>query len=61
MRLLTTGEVAEQLRVSEETVRRYIEGGQLPAIRLPGGHYRVRQAAVTGILESGVVVQGGAA
>lgn len=40
-RLLTAGEVAEQLRVSTMTVYRLIRRGELPAVRV-GRNYRVR-------------------
>lgn len=35
--LLTVAEVAEALRISDETVHRWVRQGRLPAIRLPGG------------------------
>jgi excisionase family DNA binding protein len=35
--LLTTGEVAARFNTSRRTVRRYVERGLLPAIRLRGG------------------------
>ena len=34
--------------VSLRTVQRRIAEGQLPAVRLPGGHYRVRAEDVAG-------------
>jgi excisionase family DNA binding protein len=37
---LTVQDIAERLQVSEQTVRRWIKTGQLPAIEL-GGQYRV--------------------
>jgi excisionase family DNA binding protein len=37
-------EVAEIFRVHVVTVRRWIAGGQLNAIRLPGGGYRIPQS-----------------
>lgn len=40
---MTPSEVATLLGVDAETVRRYIRLGQLPANRLPSGHYRVRR------------------
>jgi excisionase family DNA binding protein len=36
-RMLTVEEVANELRVSEETVRRWVRNGQLPCIKLPRG------------------------
>lgn len=40
--VLTVEEIAEDLRVSEGTVRRWIRGGKLPAFGL--GQYRIRRA-----------------
>lgn len=52
--LLTVREVAQQLRVDDTTVRRWIKNGVLEAITLPhrGARqaYRVRKAAVDDIL-----------
>lgn len=36
-RMLTVEEVATELRVSKETVRRWVRNGQLPCIKLPRG------------------------
>jgi excisionase family DNA binding protein len=43
--LLTVGEVAETMRVSNMTVYRLIKGGQLAAIRV-GKSYRIRERDV---------------
>ena len=40
-RLLSTGKVAKLLSVTPDTVLKWIKGGQLPAIRTAGGHYRI--------------------
>jgi excisionase family DNA binding protein len=45
-RLLTAREVAEMLAVSTETVLRWVRQGKLPAIRLPGGAIRFREADI---------------
>src|SRR5688500_85195 len=45
MNLMTVQEVAETLRVSPMTVRRYIQSGKLAAVRVGRG-VRVEQAAV---------------
>lgn len=42
--LLTAREVAELLSVSPETVLRWTRRGELPAIRLPSGALRYREA-----------------
>jgi excisionase family DNA binding protein len=44
-RLLTVGEVAATMRVSNMTVYRLIKAGQLPAIRV-GKNYRIRESDV---------------
>ncbi|MBI4296126.1 MAG: helix-turn-helix domain-containing protein [Chloroflexi bacterium] len=38
------GQVAQYCLVSPATVRRWIKTGELSAIRLPSGHYRVSTA-----------------
>ncbi len=43
-RLLTARELADHLGVSAETVLRWTRKGELPAIRLPGGAIRFREA-----------------
>jgi excisionase family DNA binding protein len=42
--LLTARQVADVLGVSSETVLRWTRRGDLPAIRLPGGALRYREA-----------------
>jgi excisionase family DNA binding protein len=49
-RLLTVGEVAATMRVSNMTVYRLIKGGELPAIRV-GKNYRIRESDMDGYLE----------
>ena len=54
--LLTITEAAQQLHLSDDTVRRQIREGDLPAIRLgttPKGRarYRISQAVVDGLLK----------
>lgn len=51
-RLLTTAEAAALLSVSVRTIWRYIDAGRLKARRLPGGQYRIAEAAVLDILAS---------
>ena len=41
--LLTVGEVATTMRVSNMTIYRLIKAGQLPAIRV-GKNYRIRES-----------------
>jgi excisionase family DNA binding protein len=57
-RLLTVGEVAATMRVSNMTVYRLIKAGQLPAIRV-GKNYRIRESDVNRYLsERSVRVEG---
>jgi len=43
---LTTAEVATRHRVSQQQVRRWCEQGLLPAVRTPGGTWRILQTQV---------------
>ncbi|MEX0833202.1 MAG: helix-turn-helix domain-containing protein [Actinomycetota bacterium] len=57
-RLLTVGEVAGLMRVSNMTVYRLIKGGQLAALRV-GKNYRIRESDVnTYLSERSVRVEG---
>jgi excisionase family DNA binding protein len=40
---ISVGVIAKHCGVSNTTVLRWITIGQLPAFRLPGGHYRVER------------------
>ncbi len=40
---LTTGEAAAIFDVDPDTVLRWIKSGEIPAIRTPGGHYRINR------------------
>ena len=53
-RLLTVGEAAKQLSLSERTLRRMIAGGDLPAVRL-GRAVRIRQEDVFHIVRAGLI------
>lgn len=48
--LLTTGEIAKQLRVDPATVRRWAREGRIPWFPTPGGHTRFRLADVRAAL-----------
>ena len=55
--LLTVGEVADTMRVSNMTVYRMIKAGQLAAIRV-GKNYRIRESDVQRYLvERSVIVE----
>jgi excisionase family DNA binding protein len=49
-RLLTPTEVAAMWHVSPRTIQRYISTGKLSAVRLPSGHYRIRQSDAQAVL-----------
>lgn len=51
--LMTTHEVAEQLRIKEATVRRWIRDGELPAVNL-GREWRVAVIQLEEFLEQRV-------
>jgi excisionase family DNA binding protein len=51
--LLTSSEAARMLRVSKATITRYVRLGQLPAIRLPSGHLRIRRRDIERLLQQG--------
>ena len=58
--LRTARQVAELFGVSAETVLRWTRRGELPAIRLPGGAIRYREADLEGWLaahETGAAVR----
>lgn len=48
--LLTSREVAEELRVHRATVLRWAREGTVPAIRLPGKGIRFRRSDVEAVL-----------
>lgn len=49
-RLLTVSDCAERAAVTELTIRRWIESGQLRAMRTPGGKYRVDARDLNAVL-----------
>jgi excisionase family DNA binding protein len=49
--LLTARQVADLLGVSTETILRWTRRGDLPAVRLPGGAIRFREAELEAWLE----------
>lgn len=50
MRHMSTGKAAKALGVCVKTVRRYILEGDLPAEKLPKGHYRIKDTDVEAML-----------
>lgn len=51
--LITTGEAADLLHVSVQTVRRWERTGDLAAVRTPGNQRRFRRADVEALLAFG--------
>ncbi|OGN95835.1 MAG: hypothetical protein A2Y89_01910 [Chloroflexi bacterium RBG_13_51_18] len=47
---ISVGFIAKHCGVSNTTVLRWISAGQLPAFRLPGGHYRIGREDLSGFL-----------
>ena len=48
--VLLVAEVAKALRVSKQTVRRWIKSGKIKVVRLPSGRYRLPQSDLQDIL-----------
>jgi excisionase family DNA binding protein len=44
--LLTISQAASLLRVSDRTIRRWIEAERIPFLKLPSGSYRIPQGAL---------------
>lgn len=59
-KLYTTSQVAEMFSVSKETVRDWIKTGQMPAVRIGTGHFRVRRSTLVEFAEArfGIVSDG---
>lgn len=50
VQLLTVSEVGRMFRADPKTVRMWIKAGLLSAIRTPGGHFRIPEDEVRGLL-----------
>ena len=48
---VSVGFIAKHCGVSNTTVLRWINTGQLPAFKLPGGHFRIERTNFTKFLE----------
>jgi excisionase family DNA binding protein len=49
-KLLTTSAAADALGVTAQTIRRWIEAGQIKAVALPSGHFRIPQSEIDRLL-----------
>jgi excisionase family DNA binding protein len=52
-KMLTTGDVARAAGVSINSVKSWIRGGALRAVRLPSGHFRIPKAELDRLLREG--------
>jgi excisionase family DNA binding protein len=50
LKRISTGKAAKRLGVGVKTVLRYIQAGDLPAEKLPGGHYRIKDHDVEALM-----------
>lgn len=50
--LLIVAQAASLLRVSERTIRRWLEADAIPYLQLPGGGYRIPQGSLLASLSS---------
>jgi excisionase family DNA binding protein len=57
---LTLGQAASYLGVAQSTVRKWSDGGRLPAFYTPGGHRRFRRADLDDFLGGSRAPRGGA-
>ena len=48
--MLSTGKAARRLSVTPDTVLKWIKSGRLPAVRTAGGHYRVAESDLDGLM-----------
>lgn len=60
VQLLTTGEVARKLGVSDETIRRWCAAGKIRAIPLPSGRWKIREDVVDDLLAQGAPIEAAA-
>lgn len=54
---LTVAAIADDLGVSARTVLRWIDRGDLRAVRLPGGRMRIAQADLAAMLDAGATTR----
>lgn len=47
--MITVSEAAARMNVHENTVYRYISEGQIRAVKLPGGHWRIDESTLPAV------------
>lgn len=57
--LMTIAQVAEFLRLNEQTLRNWIDAGSLPAVRLGQRRVRIKRSVVEEIADAGLRVRPG--
>jgi excisionase family DNA binding protein len=48
---MTSGEIARALNMTDAAIRRWAREGLVEAIKTPGGQYRFRREALTGLMQ----------
>lgn len=56
MNLLKPDQTAERLSISRATLSRYVQRGEIPFVRLPGGHIRFSEDDLTAWIKARRVV-----
>ena len=51
--LLSPREAAQRLGISYPTIKQWIYRGKLKSVKTPGGHYRIQEAELDGLLHLG--------
>jgi excisionase family DNA binding protein len=54
----TIVELAARLRVSRDTIDRWVKGGLIAVVRLPSGHYRIPLAEVERLCAANIAPSG---
>jgi excisionase family DNA binding protein len=49
--LLSVKQVAERLGLTQRTIRGYVNGGSIRAVRLPGGYWRIPATEIERLLK----------
>ncbi len=52
MSYLSTGQASKLLSVTPDTILKWVKQGRLPALRTPGGHYRIPEEDINAVINS---------